>query len=440
MHVPIATSAQKYLCLTVYSALLSSIVKNDLLDKPPVLQPCQAALDEKPIRNYVCFVFFQAPHSYTGENVLEIYAHGNQILLSKILNCLVDHHGFRFAGPGEFTLRSLRAGKISLSQVEGLDLFLNAKNDFALSSGFSLLSGEFNQLYADLYNAYINHRSAAEMGFDFLDDIGEENFISLFQNTWHNLSEKINLLYQRSQIDLNFLLNPTITLFGHPNAGKSSLFNLLLGKDRSIVHSSAGTTRDYISEHINIDNSLYQIIDTAGLHQTQDEIELAGIQKVKKLVQESFCKILVHDIGDELFDFNEDFSLIVLTHTDLYPSEFIQKRTQYFHQKSQQVVLVNLTANDGSIGPIRDSIFQFISNSLKALSKPNALPIERHRHVISNIYKLSRSYGGIQASENDMSIVFVELQGLGKVIEELIGVVTSDDVLSYIFKNFCIGK
>jgi tRNA modification GTPase len=394
----------------------------------------------KNVLDDVCFTLFKAPASYTGENVLEIYAHGNQLLLNKLLDVLVINHGFRFAGPGEFTLRALRAGKINLSQVEGLDLLLNAKNDFALSSGFSILSGEFNQLYSDLYTAYINHRSAAEIGFDFLDDIGEEQFNHLFSNTWKDLEQKINTLYQRSQVDLNFLLNPTIALFGHPNAGKSSLFNILLGKERSIVHSSAGTTRDYISEHINIDNSLYQIIDTAGLHHTEDEVELAGIKKVQKIVVDSFFKILVHDIADEVFDFDYDFSLIVLTHTDLYSNEYIESRLNFFKQKSPAIVLANLTAIDGSIGPIRNAIFKSISQSMHELSKPNSMPIERHRNVISGIYKQSRSYGGILVSENDMSILFIELQTLGRHIEELIGVVTSDDVLSYIFKNFCIGK
>jgi tRNA modification GTPase len=210
----------------------------------------------------VCLTYFQGPKSYNGENILELSIHGNTLNTERILKLFIEKANCRLAAPGEFTYRALKNKKLSLSQVEGLDLFLNANSGYALDQGLSLLSGNLQEVYTELYDLFLKHKSALELSIDFGDDIGDETAKAYFHSSLLEFKNKFESLHRRViPMDHN-LLRPEIVLAGLPNSGKSSLFNYLLRQDRAIVSSTPGTTRDYLSESLVIEGVKYQLIDT----------------------------------------------------------------------------------------------------------------------------------------------------------------------------------
>jgi len=269
----------------------------------------------------IVVTFFKGPNSYNGEDTLELSVHGNQINIRRIIGEVLKIDGFEHAKPGEFTLRALNNGKLSLNQVEGLDLLLNANNIFSLDQGFSLLSGKLKNSFLDLQKIYLQHRSSIEFGFDFLEDIGEERFKAQLDESFEELKKKIYKLHSHVSNQNYSLLKPEVVLYGLPNAGKSTIFNLLLNEDRAITSEIAGTTRDYIREDIRIGENIFSLIDTAGIRSSTDNIENVGIEKAIDLVENSFFKILLINP----FEFNEsyfnsvrdvNFDQIIITHSD----------------------------------------------------------------------------------------------------------------------------
>ena len=278
-------------------------------------------LDGDNVIDEVVAVFFKAPKSYNGENILELSVHGNVLNVDRIINLFTSSKEFRLAQPGEFSYRALKNKKLNLSQVEGLDLLLNASSEFALDQGFSLMSGRLQESYINLHKSFLNHRSSVEFSIDFLEDMGEEAANRQFRQSLLEFKDHLEKLHSRVNVDSTKLLNPEIALMGQPNSGKSTLFNMLMREERSIVTSIAGTTRDYISESIKIGDVHYRLVDTAGLRQSQDLIEMEGVKRSLALGEKAFFRILL--INPLEFDFEYlsyiqhlPFDLILYTHSD----------------------------------------------------------------------------------------------------------------------------
>jgi len=386
----------------------------------------------------ICLTYFNSPKSYNGENILELSVHGNLLNIERILSLFTQDGLCRVAYPGEFSYRALKNKKLSLSQVEGLDLLLNANSVFALKQGNSFLCGDLLIHYGELHQAFLTHKSALELMIDFSEDIGPDVASQQFNQSLDDLGQLIEKLEKRVQNLPYNLLEPTISLFGLPNAGKSTLFNELLGENRAIVSSIAGTTRDYISETFSVDGVRYKLIDTAGIRETTNSIEEEGVRRSLLKLKDSFFKILTinpfETINLALFTIS-DFDLIVFTHCDL--SGFNEKKNTLLN--SLQVA---------PIGPILD--FPSLPNveelklsvNKKYLQATTAEPIllERHKDLIIKLKKYLYHYRNISLSENDVGIISHELTTIGDCISELIGIISPEDVLNNIFSNFCIGK
>jgi tRNA modification GTPase len=389
----------------------------------------------------VCLTYFQGPQSYNAENILEISIHGNTLNIERILNLFVKEGGCRLAYPGEFTYRALKNKKLTLSQVEGLDLFLNANSGFALDQGLSLLAGNLHETYQELYDLFLKHKSSLELSIDFADDVGEETARKYFLDSLAEFKKKFESLYKRVMpLDHN-IIQPEVLLAGLPNSGKSSLFNALLSEDRAIVSSKAGTTRDYLSEAIFIDGVKYKLIDTAGLRESSDEIEAEGIKRARKKIHQAFFSILLinpfevdESLGDLLL---EKFDLILFTHSDAPLFEETMLR------------LIKIYPVLGSIGAIsipkfseaeQLTIYGLINNKYLHLISQNPIILDRHKSLISSTYSRLQSYSSIVSREPDVAIISHELNSLGHCISELLGIVSPDQILNSIFSNFCIGK
>ncbi len=389
----------------------------------------------------LCFTYFESPKSYNGENVLELSVHGNTLNIERILDLFTKHGGCRLAAPGEFTYRALKNKKLTLSQVEGLDLFLNANSGYALDQGLSLLNGNLHELYQEIYDLFLIHKSSLELLIDFSDDIGEEAAKEYFHKSLQNFSNKLTQLHKRVlPLDQN-LISPEIVLAGLPNSGKSSLFNFLLGNERAIVSSKAGTTRDYLSEILVIENVKYKLIDTAGIRVSDDFIESEGIKRTLKKLRESFFSVLLinpFEMDDEFSEIvSNSFDLVVFTHKDLPGFDKEKEKLT-----SNYPFLGPMGAIDLSQNPVHweQEFHKEVNKKYLKTTESNPILLDRHKEFISQAMIITNNYKGLCANETDVAILSQELNNLGHCVSELVGIVSPDEILNSIFTNFCIGK
>ena len=386
----------------------------------------------------IVLVFFESPRSYNGENIIELSVHGNVLNVERIIKLFVDKFNCRQAQPGEFSYRAMRNNKLSLAQIEGLDLLLNANSNFMLSQGFSLMSGSLQKEFEQLQATYLRHKSALELGIDFLDDVGEEGFEEQKASSFLEFHQVCDSLFNKVTTRSSSLMNPEIVLFGLPNAGKSTLFNTLLEDNRAIVSDIAGTTRDFISESIKINGVIYRLIDTAGLRASDDEFETEGIKKAEEIIEKSFFKILVFNPLLQAEVPEGQYDLIVFTHSDLDGFQ------------AKKVGPMGVIKN-GSIGPVLEIgmnnkdeskalVFDRVSKKYLEKTRNNPILVQRQVDTLSRLSGMGREYRDLLAQSEDITILSHELNSIGHCVSELIGIVSPDDVLHNIFNNFCIGK
>ncbi len=441
---------------------------------------CRLFDDENDILDEGVFTYFKAPKSFTGENTLEITVHGNPFNLERIVSFIREKYGFRMAEPGEFSYRALKNNKLNLTQVEGLDVLLNASSAYALNSGLKALNNELHQSYMDLRSSLLELKASVELLIDFSEDVGEEGVLAKINKEFASVKALIDSLHDRTKGELSELLNPTVSLIGPTNAGKSTFFNKLLGKNRAIVSDIHGTTRDYISEYFYLDGQAFRLVDTAGLREGADDIEKVGIERSLEINKSSFFKVLVINPFEDLTDnkvngLNVD--AVVLTHSDLegfkerVDSIYSKLPDTYFFEsgpigasekggpigpksesgpmgaKSESGPIgakfmsgpIGADTEGGPIGPV-SSLEELILSKYQVLTKSNPITIQRHRHVISSIYtELNKIYfDGLNLE--DAAILSHHVNLLSGMMDELIGIVSPQEVLDHIFANFCIGK
>lgn len=431
-------------------------------------------LFESTVVDQILMVFFPKNSSFTGENILELHLHGNLLNIERVIAFFVSKFGFREALPGEFSYRAFQNKRLSLSQVEGLDLFLNAQNPLALDQGLELLQGNLHATYLRLYDLFLKISSSIELLIDFSEDIGEEEARKLYFGYLSEFKSIISGLSLRCGSIGASILNPEIVIVGETNAGKSTFFNALLNANRAIVSSIKGTTRDYISEHISYEGVGYNLIDTAGIRETVDEIEKIGISRSFEKIKNAFYKILIINPNEidrkSLLSFKSiKFDLVIFSHADLpetmksisnFDFEFLSN-TDYFlvdfkggsigpDSKSGSMGpdsksgSIGPNGKSGSIGPLKEggsigpAVLSRISNEFNKVMQKNPILLDRHRNKINelNAYIESRDFNNL----DDIAIVSSNISGLGVALSELIGQITPDDVLNSIFSNFCIGK
>ena len=418
----------------------------------------------KDIVDEVLITFFSADASYNGENILEISCHGNSIIINQIINLFLHNFSIRRAKPGEFTYRAYLNQKLSLTQIEGLDLLLNATSPHTLDSARSLFSGEIHKDFILLQELLLKFKAAVDMNLDFLEDIGDQQAIKIFNESLEKLFQHTSKLYGRTQSTTASLLNPSVVLFGNTNAGKSTFFNYLLGTNRAIVSDIDGTTRDYISDTVTIDGTHFRLIDTAGMRSTNDKIEMAGIELAKDLLDGAFFKIkLISSNNFSVDQLSNNFDLFIITHADRMIDEIDSSR--------EDVVVADLVGPigpekigdksgpmgpvifgpigpksekdiNGPIGPdfLRNFIFKKIKDSYDKAFLNNPILIERQRNLIKELHNLLSENFDLLKSESDFAIIDFYVNKISLLCEELIGIITPDELLTSIFSNFCIGK
>ena len=379
----------------------------------------------------VLVIVMKNPHSYTGEDTVEIDCHGGMLILKKVLD-LVLKNGARTAEPGEFTKRAFLNGRIDLSQAEAVMDLINSKNDFALNSSIE-------QLKDIIYHiAYIE--SALDDPEHISLDGYDEEITEMLNENINKISKLVN------SFDNGRIMKEGIktVILGKPNAGKSSLLNLMLGEDRAIVTDIEGTTRDTLEENINFNGLSLKIIDTAGIRDTEDLVEQIGVNKAKEIAKEGDLIIYVVDGSRELDDndreiiklINDKQAIILVNKSDM---DTVINIDDLKKDSNRDVILFSAKNGEG-MDQLEEEIRNMFYSGKVTYNDQVYITNARHKEALENaLESLKQVKNSVDAGmpEDFYSIDLMDAYtDLGLIIGESV----EDDLVNEIFSKFCMGK
>ncbi len=399
------------------------------------------------------FVWMKAPRSFTGEEVIELHLHGSPMLLHRVMQELQEN-GARSALPGEFSFRAFRNGKLTLDEAESVADLIASRSEEGARRALNHLLGRPRQEIAALKKELVDRLAEVEIDIDFSDQ-----GLSLFQHekwasrleTWCKKVERIRDEFRRSQPLRDGI---RLALVGEPNSGKSSLFNRLLGENRSIVNQEAGTTRDVVREAIQIGGLLCRLSDTAGIRSTRNEIEAQGIERSYGEATSAHLVLWVFDgseatnaaalekIGNELrakIALAESGARIVAVWNKADLGAPTDSWKAYL--KAQNIPFTEVSALHGSgIPALLDSITQLFATHSD--DQPDFwISRTRHYEVLGKaVESVQLAVRKIRAREHFPDLLAADLRAALFCLGEITGEFTSDDLLNHIFAEFCIGK
>lgn len=380
-------------------------------------------------------VYFQGPHSYTGEDVLELQGHGGQVVLNMLLQRCIAL-GARLAEPGEFTRRAFLNDKIDLAQAESVADLIDATTQSAARSAMRSLQGEFSKRIHELVDALINLRMLVEATLDFPEE--DIDYLAA-----HDVSGKLNAILGRLQYVMDAARQGSllragvhVVLAGRPNVGKSSLLNRLSGEEIAIVTEIPGTTRDVIRQSIEIEGVPMHIIDTAGLRESEDPVEKIGIARTRGVIEKSD---LILYLADSVTGLGDDDRAILADLPDL-PKVIVYNKIDLTGvaagiSNEDDGPCVYLSAKSGAgIDDLKRKLLELISWHSLGEDQFTA----RQRHVSALVEaraSLERALGAVQAE-----ILAEDLRGAQTALSKITGEFSAEDLLGEIFSRFCIGK
>ena len=385
-------------------------------------------------------LYFQAPASFTGEHVLELHGHGGPVVMDSLLRRVLSL-GARPARPGEFTERAFLNNKLDLAQAEAIADLIESATTAAARAAAQSLQGEFSSRVHALVDQVTRLRIYVEAAIDFPEE--EIDFLS--DNTITQMLAECRADFDdmRARAQQGQLLRDGMTLViaGRPNAGKSSLLNALSGRDAAIVTEIPGTTRDVLREYIQIDGLPLHIIDTAGLHVSDDPVEQAGMQRARMALEQADRVLLV--IDDQSGFTRADAAILDelpagVPHTRIFNKIDLSGRAAGFSEDNGQPSVALSVHNGAGLDVLRQHLKQSVGYSAHGAGSFTA----RRRHVDA----LRRAYEHIEAGQQRLErqrageLLAEELRQAQQVLGEITGEVSSDELLGHIFSSFCIGK
>ncbi|MCG8383477.1 MAG: tRNA uridine-5-carboxymethylaminomethyl(34) synthesis GTPase MnmE [Gammaproteobacteria bacterium] len=387
-------------------------------------------------------LFFPGPHSFTGEDVIELQGHGGPVILDILLTQVLNH-GARLARPGEFSERAYLNDKIDLAQAEAIADLIESGSEQAARAAFKSLTGEFSAHIHQLVERLIELRTYIEASLDFAEE--EIDFLSDTEvlDRIDRLNSSVEALLSQTRQGALLKEGMTVVFCGEPNVGKSSLLNAVSGRDSAIVSSQPGTTRDIIREHVHLDGLPLHIIDTAGLRQSDDEIEQEGIRRARTEIEKADRILIIldnrHTHDPPLESLLTHYQLptniptdliynkIDLTETNAQTSEYSTPLRLYVSAKTGEGLESLRTHLKKSVGFDQTTEGSFTARRRHLDSLRSA-----HNHIDLASEQLRIAGAGELAAE--------ELRLAQQHLGEITGEFTSDDLLGRIFSSFCIGK
>ncbi|MFA6827547.1 MAG: tRNA uridine-5-carboxymethylaminomethyl(34) synthesis GTPase MnmE [Bacilli bacterium] len=395
--------------------------------------------DKNEMLDEVVVSVFKSPKTYTKEDIVEINCHGGQYVTSKILE-LVILNGARLAEPGEFTKRAFLNGRIDLTQAESVMDLIDAKTKNTLRMANFGLRGDIKNLISKFRRSILDCILKIEVNIDYPEYESEEQITTEFLlPTIKNNIIDINKIIEKSENSILIKEGITTAIIGKPNVGKSSILNALLREDKAIVTDIAGTTRDIIEGKINVGGVILNLIDTAGIRETSDIVEKIGVEKAKKIINSASLIIIVFDFSTEL---NENDNLIlkltenknriiVINKSDLPKKINLEILGEYLLLSAFSEKDINILENK-----IRE-----VTN-LKNIDNKEATYVTSIRAMTKLKFARDNLDNALGSVKNKMpiDIVSIDLKAAWRALGEIIGEVSSEELLDEMFANFCLGK
>src|SRR5262245_46073150 len=396
----------------------------------------------KKILDQVLLTIMRKPRSYTGEDVVEVHCHGGVFVVRRILG-LILAQGARHAEPGEFTKRAFLNGRLDLAQAEAVLDLIAARTERVADLALSQIKGEFSSWIADLREQLLDILAQVEAAIDFPEEEIELLERPALIGKIDALRSKITVILDTYEWGRLFREGARVCICGRPNVGKSSLFNALLGEERVIVTPIAGTTRDVIEESINLDGLPVVLSDTAGIRDTIDDVERIGVKLSRERLEKADAVIVVLDGSTALTEADVVFlsstakkiGLVAVNKSDLEPRVDGEHLQQIVGDK--QIVTVTSTQGYG----IQELIKSLREIILPMEIEPSfVLTNVRHKNALLCGAKALADAGVALGEAQPPELVAVALLQAKENLEEVVGLIQSDDVLELIFSKFCIGK
>ena len=381
------------------------------------------------ILDSVVITFFKGPHSFTGEDLFEISCHGGEVISKRIVHELI-RQGCRYAHPGEFSKRAFLNGKLSLREAESINQIIHSNSELEAEKGMLGLSGPIQKSLLKAKDHLINLLAVIEHELDFVENEINETSIQEIQSQLNKTITILQKVIKGSLIGNKIQTGFRVGIVGNPNAGKSTLFNSILGYDRAITSSEKGTTRDALESFVEINGVPVVLIDTAGYWSGKDSLDALGIKKTEEIIKKADILLIVDEKNPKKFiaPFNvkEKHKIYVLSKSDLKNKK----------NNSKEVVSISSLKNKNI-----DTLLTALSTLIKSSFFKEDVFIVSSRQLIlikkacSQLEDLSIGVEGVELVER-VSVI----RNSTNLLEEVFGEVYNEDVLNSVFKGFCVGK
>lgn len=428
-----ATGAVSIIRISGDEAILiaSELINKDLSKKEGYTITFGTVQEENDVVDEVLVSIFRAPKSYTGEDVVEIGCHGGLFITRKILSLCLGK-GARLARRGEFTERAFLNGKMDLSQAEGVNDLINATDEVNAKSAMHSLKGSVSKILKPLEEDLTQIISNIEVNIDYpeYDDVHQltEDEILPKAKAW---LKDIQKLIDEAKKAVNIREGIDTVILGRPNVGKSSLLNALLEEDKAIVTDIAGTTRDIVEGTVRLDGITLNLIDTAGIHESNDIVEKIGIDKSLQALEKAELVIVVLDGSEALTD--EDHKLLEMTKN---------KNRIVVYNKNDKAIQhdgISISAINGDVEALTNAIKEKYEKELYLASSDT---LNNERQIGLAIQAKQSMKNAIRTLEDGMELdlVTIDLENAWTSLKEITGKVGKEDLLDEIFSRFCLGK
>ena len=385
-------------------------------------------------------LYFANPHSFTGEDVIEFQGHGGQAVLESILSLCIKY-GAKLAEPGEFTKRAYLNNKIDLTQAESVIDVINATTLQAVKSASYSLTGKFSSKINSLLEKIIGLRVYVEACIDFPEE--EIDFLEQGKviEKLHNIIAEIDAILDVAKQSELLKNGINLVLIGQPNVGKSTLLNALAGTEKAIVTKIPGTTRDLITSQISIKGIPINVIDTAGLRETEDEVEQLGINKTWEAIQTAHVAVLLVDITKGSGDY-EEFILNKLPKgikkLRLFNKIDLVTREASVENNNNEIIIYLSAKLENGIDLLKNTLIERVSDNFHQDSEQSMI-LARSRHIYA-LNNVRQSVTKALINKESSELLAEELTQAQHELSAITGDFTNDDLLGKIFSSFCIGK
>ena len=413
----------------------------------------------------VLMMVMHGPRTFTGEDTVEINCHGGTYVVSRVLETVLKY-GARAAEPGEFTKRAFLNGKMDLSQAEAVIDLINSENEYALQSSVSQLKGSVKSAINELRSKILYHTAFIETALDDPEHISVDGYGEKLKITVDEIIEKLQKLIDSADDGRIMKEGIQTVIVGKPNAGKSSLLNLLAGHERAIVTDIAGTTRDVLEEQIRLQGLNLNVIDTAGIRQTEDLVEKMGVDKAKEYAQKADLIIYVVDASKKLDENDEKImrliydkkAIILLNKSDLETvvdenlirekisnlkkeAEQTEKSEGQRYQVSENIPVIQISAKEEQgIQTFQDTLKEMFLRGNISFNEEIYITNARQKNALVNALESMKKV--IESIENGMPEDFysIDLMDAYEELGNITGESMGEDLVNEIFSKFCMGK